>query len=72
VNDTSTAVLEAEMMAEYGIDDVACDALPRGVLVGSVELYKCEGGDWHLRKPRRANKLVRPRNQPQPVWFRPF
>src|SRR5262245_52594411 len=28
---------EAEMMAGYGIRDVACDSLPRGVIVGSVD-----------------------------------
>lgn len=63
---------EAEMMADYGIKDVTCDDLPRGVLVGSVELYKCDGGDWHVRKPERAEKLVQPTKQPQPVWFYPF
>jgi len=63
---------EADMMTEYRIKDVTCDELPRGVLVGSVELYDCDGGDWHLRNPQRAKKLVRPKNQPQPVWFKPF
>jgi hypothetical protein len=63
---------EAEMMKEYGIKDVACDGLPRGVIVGSVELVDCHGGDWHLRKPERATALVKPKNQPQPVWFYPF
>jgi hypothetical protein len=63
---------EAEMMEEYGIKDVACGDLSRGVLLGSVELYDCEGGDWHLREPKRAEKLVEPKNQPQPVWFYPF
>ena len=63
---------EAEMMAEYGIKDVTCDDLPRGVLVGSVELHDCDGGEWHLRNPVRAEKPVQPKNQPQPVWFHPF
>lgn len=63
---------EAEMMNDYGIKDVTCDDLPRGVLVGSVELYKCDGGDWHVRNPKRAEKLVQPTKQPQPVWFYPF
>ena len=63
---------ESAMMAEYGIKDVGCDELPRGVLVGSVELFDCEGGDWHVRKPERAEKLVSPTKQPQPVWFYPF
>lgn len=63
---------ESEMMDEYGIKDVACDELPRGVLVGSVELFDCDGGDWHVRKPERAEKLLQPTKQPQPVWFYPF
>jgi hypothetical protein len=49
---------EARMMQEYGITDVACARLPRGVIVGSVELVGCDGGDWHLRKPERATKLA--------------
>jgi ASCH domain len=63
---------EADMMAEYGIKDVTCEEFPRGVLVGSVELFDCDGGDWHVCNPHRAEKLVTPTNQPQPVWFRPF
>ena len=59
-------------MKEYGIKDVTCDDLPRGVLIGSVELFDCDGGDWHVRKPERAVKLLKPKNQPQPVWFYPF
>ena len=63
---------EAEMMAQYGIDDVACDDLPRGLIVGTVELYDCDGGDWHVRNPERAKRLRKPKNHPQPVWFNPF
>jgi hypothetical protein len=63
---------EADMMGKYGIGDVACDALPRGVLVGTVELYDCNVGEWHLRNPQRAEKLLKPKKNPQPVWFYPF
>jgi hypothetical protein len=67
---------EAAMMAEYGIADCRCDQLPRGVLVGTVELVDCTGKDrdfhWHLRKPERAKKRVKPTTQPQPSWFFPF
>lgn len=42
---------EADLMREYGIKDASCDDLPRGVLIGTVELYDCDGGKWHLRKP---------------------
>jgi len=67
---------EAEMMDNYGIDDVACDDLPRGVLVGTIELHDCTGADgdyhWHVRNPERASELLKPKNHPQPIWFNPF
>jgi hypothetical protein len=33
----------ARMMKGYGIDDVDIDDLPRGVVIGTVELYDCDG-----------------------------
>ena len=63
---------ERKMMKMYRISDVEIDALPRGVIVGSVELFDCHGGEWHVRKPQRADRLVPPTNHPQPVWFYPF
>jgi hypothetical protein len=63
---------EAQLMEYHGIDDVTCDELPRGVLVGTVELYDCDGGEWKLRKPERAGKRRKPKKRPQPVWFNPF
>ena len=73
---TRTRAEEADMMAQYGIDDVECNELPRGVLVGTVEIADCtDGGDyyhWHLVSPKPAGRLRKPTNQPQPVWFNPF
>ena len=63
---------EAEMMDEYSLDDVSCDDLPRGVLIGTAELFDSDGGDWHLKEPERAAKLLKPDKHPQPVWFKPF
>ena len=67
---------EAEMMAMYGIDDVAIDDLPRGVLIGTVEIYDCRVGEdyynWYVRNPERATELAKPTKHPQPVWFNPF
>ena len=68
---------ESTMMNHYRIRDISCDELPRGVLLGTVELYDCEerAGNrwaWKLRKPQRAKKLRKPKNQPQPVWFTPY
>ena len=67
---------EAEMMSMYGIEDVGVDDLPRGVIIGTVELYDCDGEDdnynWHVRNPERAQTLRKPKNHPQPSWFNPF
>lgn len=67
-----SAVDEAGMLEDYGIADVEADDLPRGVLVGTVELFDCKDGDWHVRNPERLDTFVKPKNHPQPVWFDPF
>jgi hypothetical protein len=63
---------EKTMLEGYGMDDVDPDDLPRGVIVGTVELHDCDGGQWHVRNPVRAEKLRKPKKHPQPVWFNPF
>jgi hypothetical protein len=79
---------EARIAQEYGID---VDGLPRGVLVGTVEIMGClplSQDDsqaacfpitethglyaWLLARPQRAEDLVKPKNQPQPMFFNPF
>jgi len=60
---------ESEWAAEYGID---IESLPRGVIVGTVELYGCDGNKWQLRLPERAAEHRKPDNHPMPVWFTPF
>jgi hypothetical protein len=51
---------EAEMIAQYGIDDANCYDLTRGVIIGSVDLYDCDEGDWHVKEPVRAKTLRKP------------
>lgn len=51
--------------------------LPRGVLIGSVEIVGCEGNKrlgyaWILANPERLPELIKPVKKPQPVWFYPF
>ena len=58
--------------------------LPTGVIVGSAVIEKVSHVEsrstgsgqamyrWHLTDVERAKKLRKPRNHPQPVWFRPF
>lgn len=50
--------------------------LPTGVLVGTVEITNCtvtpEGYGWHLAKPERLKRKMKPKNHPQPAWFYPF
>lgn len=70
------ASLKPREEAEFERAGLDRDALPRGLIVGTVEVYKCTYGDgwyrWHLRKPERLARRLKPRNRPQPVWFRPF
>jgi hypothetical protein len=79
---------EARIAAQFGID---VDGLPRGVLVGTVQIVGCmrlKPDDsqaacfeitetdglygWLLARPKRAGHLVKPKNQPQPMFFNPF
>ena len=51
--------------------------LPTGVIVGSVEIVGCrwqsgaERYAYVLRNPRRLRKQLIPKNQPQPVFWKP-
>jgi hypothetical protein len=63
---------EADMLEEFGITDATADDLPRGVIIGSVELHDSDEGEWYLRNPQRAIKCVTPVNHPNPVWFYQF
>lgn len=63
---------EQEMLEDYDMTGVDSDALPRGVIIGSVDLYDSEEGDWHLRDPIPASEPIAPIAHPQPIWFRPF
>lgn len=65
---------EQKLMAKYGIADISCDELPRGVIVGSMELYECKrepGGPfpwgWHVRNPMHAKQLRKPRRRANAV-----
>jgi hypothetical protein len=79
---------EARIAQVYGID---VDGLPRGVLVGTVDIVGClplKEDDsqaacfqitethgfyaWLLARPQRAEELVKPKNQPHPMFFNPF
>jgi hypothetical protein len=67
---------EAKMMKMYGMTDIKCDDLPRGVLIGTVDIWDCTGKDrhfhWHIRNPQRAIKMLKPTNHPKSIWFDPF
>jgi len=65
---------EEQLSEEYGYD---VDSLPRGVVVGTVEITDCElqpEGDygWFLANPQRIDPPVPPLERPQPIWFHPF
>ncbi|MSR31166.1 MAG: ASCH domain-containing protein [Gemmataceae bacterium] len=57
-------------------DDLDPLSLPRGVLVGSVEIVDCQKGkewfEWQLAKPARLSPPLRFRAFPQAGFFYPF
>ena len=50
--------------------------LPRGLILGSVEITGCQWGDdcyeWQLARPVRLAKPLQPTRRPQPLFFFPF
>jgi hypothetical protein len=63
---------EEEEEAGFPIDD-----LPRGLIIGSVELYDCVESEysdyeWLFRNPQRLAQPLPPKTHPMPVWFHPF
>ena len=51
--------------------------LPTGVIVGSAVIERVSsdatrGYRWHLGQVQRADTIIKPQRQPQPVWFKPF
>jgi hypothetical protein len=67
---------EKDWLDEYDIHDLSSDELPRGAILGTVELFDCtyDGTvySWHFRHPERATELLAPKNQPMGIWFNPF
>ncbi len=61
-----------ETFEEYGYDKANC---PTGVIVGTVDVVDCTGveGDYeiHLANPERLKEFLNPKNQPQPMFWRP-
>ena len=64
---------DADSYAEAGYE---VDELPRGVLVGTVEVVDCTGEDgdfeWHLANPQRLRTPLAVEGMPQPGFFWPF
>lgn len=69
----SKAPADAESYEEAGY---AVEDLPRGVLLGTVELVDCTGDDsnfeWHLADPKRLKPPLHVEGKPQPGFFWPF
>jgi hypothetical protein len=67
---------EAEMLSEYSMEDVSCDDLRRGVVIGTVYLCDCVATEgaylWHMRNPERAKRPRVPTHPPKGLWFTPF
>ncbi len=64
---------DREICEEAGLDP---DELPRGVIVGSVEIVDCvKDGKWYayiLENPKRLKRPLKPTEHPQPKFFYPF
>jgi hypothetical protein len=69
----SKAPGDADSYEEVGY---TVDELPRGVLVGTVEVVNCTGQkddfEWHLANPRRLRSPLPVASMPQPGFFWPF
>lgn len=69
---------EADFAAELSLSAAEFDALPRGCVIGSVEISGCEyssyGDDfaWSLANPVQFAKPIAPISRPMPAWFYPF
>ena len=57
---------------DYGIDAATEARLPRGVIVGVVDIEPSDDGDWPLSNPRRLAQPFEPTMRAQPVWFYPW
>jgi hypothetical protein len=63
---------------DYDLLGLEYEDLPRGVLVGSVEIVGCEWSNraneyaYLLANPRRLRRRLKPVKKPQPIWFFPF
>ena len=67
------AIEEAEFVEEVGYE---IENLPRGVVVGTVEITDCtfdgDSYEWHLAHPEAIRYSHVPAEHPQPIWFHPF
>jgi len=57
--------------------DEVFDKMPRGVLVGTVDVVDCvkyghRDYGYKLKNPKKLKKPIKPKKKPQPVWFIPF
>jgi hypothetical protein len=73
-----TRDMEADLAEEFGIDLAEFASFPRGVIVGSAELFNCDvdpdgaGWRWWLRRVTRATTQRKVERHPTPTWFYPF
>lgn len=67
---------DADHGVRQGLSRADQERLPRGLIVGSVEIVGCRRTApdelaWLLARPRRYRTPVRPGGQPMPVFWRP-
>lgn len=60
----------------FATANLVWEELPRGLILGSVEITGCELGneffEWQLARPERLATPLKPTRRPQPLFFFPF
>jgi hypothetical protein len=60
----------------FAAADLIWEELPRGLILGSIEITGCDWGDeffeWQLARPERLSPPLKPTRRPQPLFFFPF
>ncbi|MCK5506967.1 MAG: hypothetical protein KAI50_00410 [Desulfobacterales bacterium] len=60
---------EENLTEKYNLD---MNSLPRGVIIGMIELAGCDYGDWYMKNPGLLSEPRKPARRANSVWFYPF
>ena len=60
---------EEDLAEKYDVD---MNSLPRGVIIGTIELAGCDDGDWYMKNSELLSEPRKPTRRANSVWFYPF